>query len=122
MDKPVDFEDYASRFSPEVREHLEQMRAAIKKAAPDAEECISYAMPAFKLNGPLVYFAAFAKHIGFYATPTGHAEFKAELSRYNNGKGSVQFPLDQPLPIELITRIVRFRVAENLMRSKSNSK
>ena len=122
MDKPVDFEDYASRFSPEVREHLEQMRAAIKKAAPDAEECISYAMPAFKLNGPLVYFAAFAKHIGFYATPTGHEEFKEDLVRYRSGKGSVQFPLDEPLPLELITRIVKFRVAENLAKSNAKAK
>lgn len=118
MEKPSNFDDYASRFPPDVRERLRQMRAAIMKAAPDAEECISYAMPAFKLNGPLVYFAAFTQHIGFYATPTGHAEFKEDLARYRSGKGSVQFPLDEPLPLELITRIVKFRVAENLSKTK----
>ena len=118
MEKPVDFDDYASRFRGEVRERLEQMRATIKKAAPDAEETISYAMPAFKLNGPLVYFAAFANHIGLYATPTGHEEFKEDLARYRSGKGSVQFPLDEPLPLKLITRIVKFRAAENLAKTK----
>lgn len=122
MEKPCDFNDYASRFPPEVRERLDQMRAAIKAAAPDAEEQISYAMPAFKLNGPLVYFAAFAKHIGFYATPTGHEEFKEDLAKYRSGKGSVQFPHDEPLPLQLIRRIVKFRAAENKARvaSKTN--
>jgi uncharacterized protein YdhG (YjbR/CyaY superfamily) len=102
--------------SPEpVREKLETMRAAIRKAAPGAEESISYGMPAYKLRKkPLVYFAAFKSHIGFYATPTGHAEFAQELSTYKQGKGSVQFPLDKPLPIDLISRITKFRVAENL--------
>lgn len=122
MEKPVDFDDYANRFPPDVRERLEQMRATIRKAAPDAEETISYAMPAFKLNGPLVYFAAFAKHIGFYATPTGHEEFKEDLARYRSGKGSVQFPLDGPLPLKLITRIVKFRVAENFAKANAKTK
>jgi uncharacterized protein YdhG (YjbR/CyaY superfamily) len=94
---------------------LKQVRATIKKAAPDAEEMISYGMPAYKLNGkPLVYFSGFKEHVGFYATPTGHREFKAELSKYKQGKGSVQFPLDEPMPLKLIEQIVKFRVAENI--------
>ena len=94
------------------------MRTAIKKAAPKAEEGIGYKMPAYKLNGVLVYFAGYAKHIGFYATPTGHEQFKKELSVYKEGKGSVQFPLNEPLPISLITKIVKFRVKENLTKMK----
>lgn len=86
---------------------------------PDAEESISYGMPAYKLNGKaLVYFAAFKNHIGFYATPSGHSEFTMELSKYKQGKGSVQFPLDKPLPSGLITKIVKFRVKENLQKQK----
>jgi uncharacterized protein YdhG (YjbR/CyaY superfamily) len=92
------------------------MRQTIKKAAPEAEEVISYSMPAFKYNGMLVYFATYKNHIGFYATPTGHSEFKEELSVYKQGKGSVQFPLTQPLPLDLISRIVQFRMKENLKK------
>lgn len=89
---------------------MEQIRQTIRKVVPEAEEVISYKMPAFRYRHRiLVYFAAYKKHIGFYATPTGHAEFKADLSRYKQGKGSVQFPLTQPLPLDLITRIVEFR-------------
>ncbi|MFM9907883.1 MAG: iron chaperone, partial [Chitinophagaceae bacterium] len=80
---------------------------------------ISYGMPAYKLNGMLVYFAGYENHIGFYATPTGHASFKKELSIYRQGKGSVQFPIDQPLPLTLITKIVKYRVKENLQRIKT---
>jgi uncharacterized protein YdhG (YjbR/CyaY superfamily) len=107
-------DDYIIRFPEEVRVKLETIRHAIQRIAPDAIETISYGMPAYKLKKrPLVYFGGFASHIGFYATPTGHQEFKKELSVYKQGKGSVQFPLDQPLPIDLISEIVRFRVAEN---------
>ena len=113
-----DFDDYFSQQTPEVQILLEQMRQTIKKAAPEAEEVISYNMPAFKYYGMLVYFAAYKNHIGFYATPTGHSEFKEELSIYKQGKGSVQFPLTKPLPLDLITKIVKFRVKENL-KSKS---
>jgi uncharacterized protein YdhG (YjbR/CyaY superfamily) len=109
-----DFDDYFSQQTPEVQILLEQMRQTIKKAAPKAEEVISYNMPAFKYHGMLVYFAAYKNHIGFYATPTGHSEFKEELSIYKQGKGSVQFPLTKPLPLDLITKIVKFRVKENL--------
>ncbi len=111
-------DDYISIQTPEVQIILEQLRQTIKEAAPQAEEVISYKMPAFKFHGILVYFAAYKKHIGFYATPTGHSEFAAELSVYKQGKGSVQFPLNQQLPLDLITRMVKFRVKENL---KSNS-
>ena len=109
-----DFDDYFSRQTPEVQILLEQIRQTIKKAAPEAEEVISYNMPAFKYQGMLVYFAAYKNHIGFYATPTGHSEFAAELSAYKQGKSSIQFPLNKPLPLDLITKIVKFRVKENL--------
>ncbi len=116
---PENVDEYISSFPKETQKYLKQMRAAIKKAAPKAEEGIGYKMPSYKLNSrPLVYFAGYAKHIGFYATPTGHKEFKKELSVYKEGKGSVQFPLDEPLPIALITKIVKFRVQENLAKAK----
>jgi uncharacterized protein YdhG (YjbR/CyaY superfamily) len=111
-----DIEEYISIQTPEVQIVLEQMRQTIKKAAPRAEEVISYNMPAFKYHGMLVYFAAYKNHIGFYATPTGHFEFKEELSVYKQGKGSVQFPLNNPLPLDLISRIVTFRVKENFKK------
>ena len=114
-----DFEAYIVNFPEEIQELLNQLRAAIRQTAADAQESISYGMPAFKLNGkPLVYFAAFKNHIGFYATPTGHKEFENELSKYKQGKGSVQFPINQPLPLELIQRITQFRVMENMLNSK----
>lgn len=103
-----------------IRELLQQVRAVIQKAAPEAEEMIGYGMPAYKTQGrPLVYFAGFTKHIGFYATPSGHEEFKEELSKYKQGKGSVQFPVDRPMPLDLIRRMVEFRVEENLLKSQA---
>ena len=106
-------EEYISGFPAETREKLETMRHTIKICAPDATEGISYGMPAYKLNKkPLVYFGGFAQHLGFYATPNGHQQFKEELSVYKQGKGSVQFPLSQPLPVDLIADIVKFRVSE----------
>jgi uncharacterized protein YdhG (YjbR/CyaY superfamily) len=114
-----DVDAYITSFPKETRELLEQVRAAILQAAPQAEESISYGMPAYKINGkPLVYFAAFQNHLGFYATPSGHSEFADELSAYKTGKGSVQFPLDSPIPLDLITRITKFRVSENPMKPK----
>ena len=112
-------DEYISIQTPEVQILLEQMRQTIKNAAPEVEEVISYNMPAFKYHGMLVYFAAYKNHIGFYATPTGHSEFKEELSVYKQGKGSVQFPLNQDLPLELISRIVKFRVEENLKKKSA---
>ncbi len=111
-----DIDEYIAIQTPEVQILLEQMRLTIKKTAPGAEEVISYNMPAFKYHGMLVYFAAYKNHIGFYATPTGHSEFKEELSIYKQGKGSVQFPLNQALSLELISRIVKFRMEENLKK------
>lgn len=112
-------DEYIAIQAPEAQILLKQMRKTIKKAAPEAEELISYNMPAFKYHGMLVYFAAYKNHIGFYATPTGHSEFKKELSVYKQGKGSVQFPLIQPLPLDLISRIVQFRVKENLKKKST---
>lgn len=111
-------EAYIAGFPAAVQKAMQAVRATVKAAAPDALECIAYAMPAYKLNGPLVYFAGYKNHIGFYATPTGHAAFAEALSRYKQGKGSVQFPLDEPMPLDLISRIVKFRVAEQLAKPK----
>ncbi len=105
------FEAYRAGFPKETREKLDIMRKLIQLHAPEALESISYGMPAYKIKGkPLVYFGAFAKHIGFYATPTGHQEFKERLAEYKHGKGSVQFPLNEPLPEELIAEIIQFRM------------
>jgi len=107
-------DEYIKSFPKEIQVLLKQMRTLIKDNAPDAIESISYGMPAYKTNGkPLVYFAGYKNHIGFYATPTGHKAFAEELSVYKQGKGSVQFPVDQPLPVSLIKRIVLFRVKED---------
>ncbi len=107
-------EEYIRSFDEPVRSQLHQIRDLIRHKAPQATESISYGMPAYKTQGkPLVYFAGYSGHIGFYATPTGHEEFTAELSAYKQGKGSVQFPINQPMPLDLIGRIVDFRVAEN---------
>ena len=109
-----DVDAYIASFPAGIQEILKEIRKTIQKNAPNADESISYGMPAYKLNGkPLVYFSAFKSHIGFYATPTGHEAFTKELSGYKQGKGSVQFPLDKPMPIALIAKIVKFRVGEN---------
>ncbi|PKQ46481.1 iron chaperone [Confluentibacter flavum] len=107
-------EDYITKFPKNVQNKLQLVRKTILKNAPNAIESISYGMPAYKLNKkPLVYFGGFTKHIGFYATPTGHQKFESQLSKYKQGKGSVQFPLSEDLPVDLITEIVVFRVNEN---------
>jgi len=111
-------DEYIETFPQEVQEKLQKVRQTIHEAAPEAEEAISYQMPTFKLNGNLVHFAGYEHHIGFYPVPTGMEAFKKELSQYKTGKGSVQFPLDQPLPLDLIRRIVEFRVKENLAIKK----
>lgn len=112
-------EEYINSFPEETQLILNNIRKVIKEKAPDAVESISYQMPAYKTQGkPLVYFAAFKNHFGFYATPSGHAEFSDELSNYKQGKGSVQFPLNKPIPYDLIGRIIAFRVRENLEKSK----
>lgn len=117
MDKskaPKTVDQYIAAFSPAVKKQLEQVRKTIRDNAPDAVEGISYGMPGFKYLGkPLVYFAGYENHIGFYATPTGHEAFKKDLAVYKTGKGSVQFPLSSPMPLALIKKIVLFRVKEN---------
>jgi uncharacterized protein YdhG (YjbR/CyaY superfamily) len=111
-------DEYIAGFPKDVQDLLRQVREAVQKAAPGAQEKISYAMPTFVLEGNLVHFAAFKNHIGFYALPSGHAAFMKELARYHSGKGSVQFPLDEPMPLKLITQIVKFRVKENLKKAE----
>ena len=110
MRGPID--DYISGFPAEAQKALRQMRKAIKAAAPGSEEAIRYGVPTFLLNGNLVHFAAFKHHVGFYPGPSGIAKFKNDLSKYKSAKGSVQFPLDEPMPVALVTRIVKFRVGE----------
>jgi uncharacterized protein YdhG (YjbR/CyaY superfamily) len=118
----VSIDEYIATFPGEIQKLLKEVRATIKAAAPDAEEKISYQMPTFFLNGNLVHFAAHKNHIGFYPTPAGIQAFKKELSIYESSKGAVQFPTDRPMPLKLIDKIVRFRVAENLKKpgKKSN--
>lgn len=111
---PPNTDLYIAGFPPETRELLTQVRKTIQNATPEAEEVISYQMPAYKFHGILVYFAGYKNHIGFYPTGSGIINFKDELSSYKTSKGTVQFPLDQPLPLELIAEMVKFRVAENL--------
>jgi len=114
---PKNIDDYIAGYPKDVQVILKKIRTTIKKAAPEAEEAMSYQMPTFKLKGNLVHFAAFKNHIGFYPAPTGIEQFKKELAIYQKGKGTLQFPLDKPLPLGLITKIVKFRVKENLARA-----
>ena len=112
-------DEYISEFPKDVQALLIQVRNTIIKNAPYAEESISYGMPAYKINGkPVVYFAGFKNHVGFYATPSGHKEFEKELSNYKQGKGSVQFPIDKPMPLKLISKIVKYRIKLNAVISK----
>jgi uncharacterized protein YdhG (YjbR/CyaY superfamily) len=120
--RPTTIDEYIAQFPEEVQHILVGIRAVIKEFAPEAVEKISYQMPAFYLNGTLVWFGAHQHHIGFYPTGSGIEAFKEELSAYKGAKGSVQFPLDKPIPYELIGKIVKFRVAENLRKSSLNKK
>jgi uncharacterized protein YdhG (YjbR/CyaY superfamily) len=115
-------DEYIGTFPEDVQHILNELRQTIKEAAPEAQETINYQIPTFTLNGNLVHFAAFEKHIGFYPTPSGMEAFKQELSRYKGAKGSVQFPIDEPLPLPLIRRIVKYRVKENLARKQKKKK
>lgn len=114
---PQDVDAYIASFPEQTQEVLEKLRKTIRDAAPGAEETINYGVPTFTLNGNLVHFAAYKKHIGFYPAPSGIEQFKDELSAYKGAKGSVQFPLDKPLPYDLIREIVAFRVKENLEKA-----
>jgi len=118
MIKSASIDEYIASFPEETQKLLQQMRNTIKAVAPEAQEVISYAMPAFRLNRILVYFAGYKNHIGFYPSGSAIATFKKELSPYKSAKGSVQFPLDKPLPVELIKEMVKLRVAENLNHKK----
>ena len=124
MDKTQvnDIDQYIAGFSLEIQAILQEIRATIKKAAPEAQEAISYQMPTFKLNGNLIHFAAFKNHIGVYPAPTGIEQFRKELSAYKGGKGSVQFPFSQPIPYDLISKIVKYRVQENLEKTRTKMK
>ena len=122
MKKPKDIDEYIAGFPKETQKLLEQVRGTIKKAAPGAAEVISYSMPAFKQKSVLVYFAAYEKHIGFYPTSSGIKAFAAEFAPYKWSKGAVQFPLDKSMPLRLITKIVKYRVAEDLEKVKTQKR
>ncbi|MCU0399008.1 MAG: DUF1801 domain-containing protein [Cyclobacteriaceae bacterium] len=116
--KPQTIDDYLKGYPPVVRKKLQEIRQVIRKTAPAAEECISYQMPTFRLHGNLVHFAAWNDHIGFYPIPSGIKAFEKELSVYKQGKGSVQFPLNEPMPLKLIAKIVAYRVRENTLKAE----
>jgi uncharacterized protein YdhG (YjbR/CyaY superfamily) len=115
-------DDYIAMFPKDIQKKLEEVRTTICKAAPQAEEAIKYAIPTFVFNGNLVHFAAAKNHLGFYPAPSGIVAFKKQLSSYEQGKGSIQFPFDQPIPLKLISEIVKFRVAENLAKKPAKKK
>jgi uncharacterized protein YdhG (YjbR/CyaY superfamily) len=119
---PKDIDEYIARFPPAIQVKLEKLRAIIRKAAPEAEEAIKYMIPTFVQNGNLVHFAAYKNHIGFYPAPRGIEAFKEELAGYEGGKGTIQFPLDKPIPYALIGKIVKFRVQDNLERAAAKGK
>jgi uncharacterized protein YdhG (YjbR/CyaY superfamily) len=122
MKKPTDTDSYIASFPKETQKLLQQVRKAIQEAAPKAEEYIGYGMPAYKLNGPLVYFAGYEHHIGFYPTGSGIAAFTKEIEKYKSSKGAVQFPLDKPIPVTLIKKMVKFKIAENAEKAKLKGK
>jgi uncharacterized protein YdhG (YjbR/CyaY superfamily) len=119
---PQTIDEYIAGFPPEVQEILQKIRLTIHEAAPDAQETISYQLATFTLKGNLVHFGAFKKHIGFYPTPSGTEQFRDELAGYQSAKGSIRFPLDQPIPYDLISRMTKFRVAENLVKAQKKDK
>jgi uncharacterized protein YdhG (YjbR/CyaY superfamily) len=119
---PKTIDEYIAGFPKDVQEKLEGIRMTIKKAAPDAQEKISYQIPTFYLKGNLVHFAGFKDHISFFPTSSGRENFKNELSVYKGAKGTVRFPLDEPIPYDLISKIVVFRVKENLERAEAKAK
>jgi len=119
MKKPIDVDEYIAGFPKESQKLLKQVRAAIREAAPQAEEVISYSMPGYKLNGMLVWFGGHTNHIGFYPHGATMENFQKELARYKQTKGSIRFPLDEPLPITLIKKMVKLRVAQHLQKAKA---
>ena len=119
---PKNVDDYIASFPDDLQKILQQIRQTIRKAAPQAEEIINYGVPTFTLHGNLVHFAGFKNHVGFYPTPSGIDKFKEELSKYEGAKGSVKFPLDKPMPLGLIRKIVKFRVKEKPGRGNKKGK
>jgi uncharacterized protein YdhG (YjbR/CyaY superfamily) len=119
---PQTIDEYIAGYPPDIQQILEKIRTTVREAAPDAIETISYQIPTFKLEGNLVHFAAFKKHIGFYPAPSGIEQFDEQLSKYKRAKGSIRFPLDEAIPYHLISEIVRFRVRENLERAEAKRK
>ena len=119
---PKNVDEFIAAYPKDVQVILKKIRATIKKTAPKAEEVISYRMPAYKFQGMLLYFSAFKHHIGFYPTASGISNFKKELSGYKGARGSVQFPLDKPIPYTIIKEIVKFRVEENVKKAEVKSK
>ncbi len=119
---PETIDEYITGFPEDIQEKLEALRATIRKAAPDAQETISYAMPTFYLKGNLVHFAAFKSHIGFYPAPSGIETFREELSLYKTSKGAAQFPIDKPLPLNLVSKIVKYRVKQNMGKATIKGK
>jgi len=120
--KVTSIDAYIANCPKDIQKKLKDLRATIRAAAPDATEIISYQIPTFYLKGNLVHFAAYKNHIGFYPTPSGVQAFIKETAKYASTKGTIQFPLDKPLPLELVSKIVKFRVKENLKRAESKSK
>jgi uncharacterized protein YdhG (YjbR/CyaY superfamily) len=116
---PENIDEYIAGFPGEIQKILEKLRETIRNAAPEAKETINYAVPTYKLNGNLVHFAGYKKHVGFYPTPSGITNFEKELSGFETGKGSVKFPLNKPVPYDLVAEIVAFRVKENLNKASS---
>lgn len=122
MIKPTDTDSYIANFPEELQQRMQQIRITIKENAPGAKEVISYAMPGYKLKGMLVWFAGYANHIGFYPTGSGIAAFKDRLSNYKSSKGAVQFSNNEPLPLELVAEIVRFKVDEDQQKARKKIK
>jgi uncharacterized protein YdhG (YjbR/CyaY superfamily) len=119
---PQNIDEYIANFPSSIQAILQEIRLTIAQAAPDASEKISYGMPTFVLKGNLVHFAAFKNHIGFYSTPSGTSKFQQDILKYKHAKGSIQFPISQPMPFDLITQIVKFRVEENLAKAAKQKK
>jgi uncharacterized protein YdhG (YjbR/CyaY superfamily) len=122
MKEFIDINAYIAEFSDETQVILEKIRNTIQQAAPDAKEAIKYGMPTFVLNGNLVHFAAYKNHIGFYPAPSGIDSFIDELAVYRTGKGTIQFPINKPIPFDLISKVVKFRVEENMRKARKKSK
>jgi uncharacterized protein YdhG (YjbR/CyaY superfamily) len=114
---PKTIDEFIAAFPPDVQDILQKIRATIREAAPEAQEAIKYGIPTFVLHGNLVHFSAYTENIGFYPAPTGIEAFQEELAVYGSGKGTVRFPLDTPIPFDLISRIVRYRVKENIEKA-----